>query len=75
MPFDIWQYCSDGSVPGINGGVDCNEMVRDLLKEIKGNSGSTKPSGVDYIVKSGDTLSGIASMYGTTYQKLNDSLW
>lgn len=25
VPFDIWQYCSDGSVPGINGGVDCNE--------------------------------------------------
>lgn len=76
VPFDIWQYCSDGSVPGINGGVDCNEMVRDLLKEIKGNGGSNKPaekpnpSGVDYIVKNGDTLSGIASLYGTTYQKI-----
>jgi lysozyme len=76
VPFDIWQYCSDGSVPGINGGVDCNEMVRDLLKEIKGNSGANKPtekpkpSGVDYVVKSGDTLSGIASLYGTTYQKI-----
>ena len=76
VPFDIWQYCSDGSVPGINGGVDCNEMVRDLLKEIKGNGGSNKPaekpkpSGVDYIVKNGDTLSCIASLYGTTYQKI-----
>lgn len=76
VPFDIWQYCSDGSVPGINGVVDCNEMVRDLLKEIKGNSVTNKPaekpkpSAVDYVVKSGDTLSGIASLYGTTYQKI-----
>ena len=73
VPFDIWQYCSDGTVPGISGGVDCNEMVRDLLNEIKPNSGgsaTTKPTGVEYVVKSGDTLSGIASMYGTSYQKI-----
>jgi lysozyme len=76
VPFDIWQYCSDGSVPGINGGVDCNDMVRDVLSEIKGNTGSKKPaenpkpSGANYTVKSGDTLSSIASRYGTTYQKI-----
>lgn len=51
-------------------------MVRDLLKEIKGNSVTNKPaekpkpSAVDYVVKSGDTLSGIAILYGTTYQKI-----
>ena len=48
-------------------------MVRDLLNEIKPNSGGssiTKPTGVEYVVKSGDTLSGIASMYGTSYQKI-----
>nr|DAS04646.1 MAG TPA: hypothetical protein [Caudoviricetes sp.] len=31
---------------------------------------SVQPSGTTYIVKPGDTLSGIASMYGTTYQSL-----
>lgn len=31
---------------------------------------SVQPSGTTYIVQSGDTLSGIASMYGTTYQHL-----
>lgn len=31
---------------------------------------SVQPSGTTYIVQAGDTLSGIASMYGTTYQHL-----
>lgn len=31
---------------------------------------SVQPSGTTYIVQAGDTLSGIASMYGTTYQSL-----
>lgn len=31
---------------------------------------SVQPSGTTYIVQPGDTLSGIASMYGTTYQSL-----
>ena len=31
---------------------------------------SVQSSGTTYIVQSGDTLSGIASMYGTTYQHL-----
>lgn len=38
--YDIWQYSSDGSVPGINGRVDVNEVYRDFPAEIRG--GSTK---------------------------------
>ena len=33
-------------------------------------AGATQSSAVYYTIKSGDTLSGIASKYGTTYQKL-----
>ena len=78
---DIWQYTSGGRVAGISGDVDMNECYRDLPKEIGG--GSTTPSipkpspapapapaARTYTVQSGDTLSGIAAKYGTTYQHL-----
>lgn len=79
--FGMWQYSSKGSVPGINGNVDLNIAYKDypvIIKE-KGlnnynESGSVeveKPSTeINYVVKKNDTLSGIASKYGTTYQKL-----
>lgn len=35
--YDIWQYSSKGSVPGINGNVDMNICYRDFPKEIKGS--------------------------------------
>ncbi|MBC5787808.1 MULTISPECIES: GH25 family lysozyme [Clostridiaceae] len=142
-PFDIWQYTSQGSVPGITGDVDMNECYKDfpsIIRELKLNGfytetlpqtkykigdfvtysscyrASTDPiseaiyvngSGtitriiptarnpylIDngkcwvndgdirsvnqnntnqtiYTVKSGDTLSGIAAQFGTTYQHL-----
>lgn len=34
--YDIWQYSSTGSVPGISGNVDMNICYRDFPKEIKG---------------------------------------
>ncbi len=34
--YDIWQYSSRGSVPGISGNVDMNICYRDLPGEIKG---------------------------------------
>lgn len=40
--YDMWQYSSKGSVPGINGNVDMNECYRDFPKLINktGNTGS-----------------------------------
>ena len=74
MDCDIWQYTSSGRVNGISGNVDMNIMYRDLVSEIKGNkteTPTTKQETVSYYrVQSGDTLSGIASKYGTTYQYL-----
>lgn len=78
---DIWQYSSTGRVAGIAGDVDMNECYRDFPAEIRGGSGSTakptpapapapSPAAKTHTVKSGETLSGIASKYGTTYQQL-----
>lgn len=36
--YDIWQYSSKGSVPGITGNVDMNICYRDFPKEITGES-------------------------------------
>lgn len=81
-PFGIWQYTSNGSVAGISGRVDMNIAYKDYPSIIKGIKPSipvqpsnpvstpTQTSEQTYIVKSGDTLSGIASKYGTTYQAL-----
>lgn len=127
---DIWQYTSNGSVPGINGNADLNECYKDF-PSLLGNAIPVEPSKpeqpaytgssvVDYLksigqdssfthrkqlagqynivgytgnaaqnskllelmrggssvqaeyytVKYGDTLSGIASRYQTTYQKI-----
>lgn len=78
---DIWQYSSTGRVAGIGGNVDMNECYRDFPAEIKGGSASTAkpapspapaqtPEAKTHTVKSGETLSGIAAKYGTTYQSL-----
>lgn len=76
---DMWQYTSGGRVAGISGNVDMNECYRDFPKEIKGGSGTPStlkptpapaPAAETHTVKSGETLSGIAAKYGTTYQHL-----
>lgn len=77
---DMWQYSSTGRVAGIGGNVDMNECYRDLPKEIIGSgSGTTStpkptpapaPAARTHTVQSGETLSGIAAKYGTTYQHL-----
>ena len=76
---DIWQYSSAGSIQGISGNVDVNLCYRDFVKEIKGGSSTPStpkptpapaPTAETHTVKSGETLSGIAAKYGTTYQHL-----
>ena len=42
---DMWQYTSDGSVPGISGRVDMNHCYRDFPKEITGSSGGSGGTG------------------------------
>lgn len=36
--YDMWQYSSKGSIPGINGNVDMNTCYRNFPAEIKGNA-------------------------------------
>ena len=42
--YDMWQYSSKGSVPGINGNVDMNICYRDLPAEIKGTAKAPAPA-------------------------------
>lgn len=75
---DIWQYSSTGSVAGIAGNVDMNECYRDFPADMSGGSASgvpkptptPSPAAKTYTVQNGDTLSGIAAKYGTTYQQI-----
>ena len=71
--FDIWQYSSSGSVDGINGRVDMNNMYHDI-RGIKAEptvpEATVSKAETVYTVKAGDTLSGIAGKFGTTYQEL-----
>lgn len=77
LPCDIHQYTSSGKVNGISGNVDMNHSYRDFPSEINANASApsespapTPSQEVSYTVQSGDTLSGIAAKYGTTYQEL-----
>lgn len=69
-----WQYSSTGRVDGISGNVDLDEFYVDYgsCTGATDSSDTTAKNDTDtiYIVKSGDTLSGIAAKYNTTYQKL-----
>lgn len=78
--YDIWQNSSSSKINGISCNVDTNYMYRDLISEIgnKSVSQAVEQPKIEqkietqntYIVKSGDTLSGIANKFGTTYQEL-----
>ena len=76
MDSSIWnswvgfQYSSTGSVPGVSGNCDMNEFTKGIL--LSSSSAPQEPENnyETYTVKAGDTLSGIATMYGTTYQEL-----
>lgn len=72
-PCMLQQYSADGRVAGAAGKIDLN-----YLREFKGAEKPTEPPAAKpvasvekvYTVQPGDTLSGIAAKYGTTYQKL-----
>lgn len=78
----VWQRSNTGRIPGISGNVDLDTAYYDLASVIrdaglnKGGEASLPPSvpspspEKQYVVKSGDTLSGIAQRYGTSYQIL-----
>lgn len=80
--FGLWQNSDNGNVGGYR--VDTNIAYKDypgIMKSrgLNGYAGgivtpkpqpSPRPTETTYVVKAGDTLSGIASRYGTTYQEL-----
>lgn len=82
----IRQYSSHGRLSGWNGNLDLNKAYMDVAawgKYANPSGGSTapatpskpatpapQPSTVTYTVQPGDTLSGIAATYNTTYQHL-----
>ena len=84
--YGMWQTTSSGKVNGYNGNLDLNEAYKDYPSIIKNggfngydkgtvnntqvNTNTSNNSETVYTVVSGDTLSGIANRYGTTYQKL-----
>lgn len=76
---DMWQYSSTETVGGVYP-LDANYCYRNFPLEIRGESysrpessgqsGSTSQGSTTYAVMSGDTLSGIASKFGVSYQSI-----
>lgn len=75
------QYDDKGIIPGINGYVDRDNYTANIFLDETGNIPDQENSGSDhtsigetitYTVRRGDTLSQIASRYGTTVSELVD---
>ncbi|HJB87568.1 LysM peptidoglycan-binding domain-containing protein [Mordavella massiliensis] len=69
----LYQYTSNGRLPGYSGDLDLNVFYGDRAAwnaYAGGSPAQAAPEPVYYTVKRGDTLSGIAARYGTTYQRL-----
>ena len=74
----IWQYTSQGSVPGIRGDVDLDRGFTDYpsiirnagLNHLSGRPSRPEPDYVTYVLRPGDTLSEIAARFGTTVSEL-----
>lgn len=71
------QYTDQGSVAGINGNVDRDLFTKEIFLDDSSEIANTEnPNGnyntetIYYTVKRGDTLSAIASRYGTTVQEI-----
>lgn len=83
----LWQWTSSGRLDGYDGNLDCDifygdsETWRNLASTVSKEEPAEVPTdetimsadnNVYYTVVSGDTLSGIADRFGTTYQHLAD---
>lgn len=83
----MWQYSSTGTIPGISGRVDLdkfNGSVETFKKYGTSGRSVTMPSPVnssrvvvstnttEYVVRAGETLSGIAAQWGKSWQQLWD---
>ena len=73
MPHRMWQYSHTGRINGIAGDVDLNYLYAELPDQP--TEPPTDPPAethktITYMVKKGDTLSGLAQRFGTTVQKL-----
>lgn len=74
----MWQYTSEGKVPGIHGHVDMNLCFVDYpaiikgagLNHLDGDGPATDGDYITYIIQPGDTLSEIALHFGTTVEAL-----
>lgn len=73
------QYTDRGYVPGIQGNVDRDLYTEDIflsdtseVPNTENPNDSINTETISYTVQSGDTLSSIASRYGTTVQELVD---
>lgn len=62
---ELWQFTSEGRVPGVDGGVDCNALngsrsLDSFVGEIQrpNNDGAAADSGADLITLLGNTLAG-----------------
>lgn len=55
---DIWQYSSQGSLPGISGNVDLNKCYRDLPGEIRGTGEKGKTTQKSVSVLAEEVLAG-----------------
>ena len=73
------QYTSTGRIAGINGNVDRDRFSKEILMddlEDVGNNDNSNSGGngnvqiINYVVKKGDTLSGIALQFGATVAEI-----
>lgn len=69
--YDMWQYTSSGSIPGVNGNCDVNWCYRDYPSEITGNSSSNESKPVDS-APTGTTLDLVYRTMNDEFGKGND---
>lgn len=72
IPCAVQQTGSTGTVPGISENVDTNLCFKvfDAPQQIPSPEATSPAVPASYTVKAGETLSGIAARFGTTYQAL-----